>query len=229
MLKGCPYCTASRTSNIAYPSYVWKHFDNGPYSSGCYLSDVALSESGDGIFHHYTTLAGDAKFLEYVPVYEPLKHELRRIETEPFDHSKYYNSVKVKGKSFINPDKPRDEELTDWVSVHGDVDNVTTGYALGWKKQLELNYEWANTSSIRQRLARSHFNRVSTFTRIIKVTVPYDPNVHLGDTFAVHGPIADYALARDQVYRIESINHSNEASRAPVSTTLRGRWIWSIT
>lgn len=227
--KCCPHCMALRNLVSSSVNYAPNHYSNGPYSPGCYASDVALSPNGDGIFHYFTTVQGDAKFLTYVSEYEPLKHEIFKLETQPFDLSNYYNSVKVKGKSSVYDEEPRDAEMTEWASVHGDYKEGTTVVSLGRKKTLELSYDWANTKGLRDYLCYLHYQNVAQWTKTVTITVPYDQNYHLGETFAIFGPEADTIHARNKVFRIMSVGHNNDASRAPISTTLRGRWIWTIT
>jgi hypothetical protein len=227
--KCCPHCMALRNPTSSSVNYAPNHYSNGPYSPGCYTSDVALSPNGDGIFHYFTTVQGDAKFLTYVSEYEPLKHEIFKLETQPFDLSNYYNSVKVKGKSSVYDEEPRDAEMTDWASVHGDYTEGTTVVSLGRKKTLDLSYDWANTKGLRNYLCYLHYSNVAQWTKTVTITVPYDQNYHLGETFAIFGPEADTIHARNKVFRIMSVGHNNDASRAPISTTLRGRWMWTIT
>lgn len=243
--KGCPYCRAIRTGT-GYPfnapsvdsaATLYTNHITGPTSAGCLaydkvyaaaLNDVAemtIADADNGI--HYRFVTNQSELAQNVPMY----NELLSIRNVAADlKQEFYNSVEVRGASTVNPNQPIIMHKTDWPSVRGIAPAGSyDGFLLGYKKQLKLQYEWIKDTTIARWVLNSRYYNARRYRRYVDVTVPYFPDMSIGQVFSVHGAQADCAWANNQKFRIVGgVGMEYNAGQPPLGGSCRGVWIGGI-
>lgn len=224
--KCCPFCQALRNGDSG-GGYPGSHMH--PASAGC-LSYDASRVSG-GIDYHYIT--SELERTTSGLGFHPLEQEIVSLRCEnDATRDNYYNSVKVKGKSTIQPYREIVKEYNDWWSILGYAtieDGVTAvDYAIGYKKQLAVEREWINSNAIAERVLAQHWLKHSGYARQISITVPFNPMHQLGQVFAVYGEAAEAIGMRNKKFRIVGVSNSYEAGGGMSNTVIRGVEIGSL-
>jgi hypothetical protein len=208
--------------------YVWNHIRGGPSSLGCLLVDKDRSNQVAHIFGDPETGTGISWYFsteEFTAAQQGLSPDAFRTQVEHVSvaaEDQYYNSIKIKGESRLQPEAPYAMELTDWDSVHGHrVDG--TPYGLGYKKQRQISYPWAINQGIVDTQMRIAYFRHAYCGRYITVRAPYDMNYMIGDTFQIWGWLTQHMYLNGRTFRIVSINDGAEAAnQLPSHSELRG-------
>ena len=221
----CPHCGATRTANN-----VTLHYGKGPASPGCLAYDTARNGDPLGLDFRFvtSTLSYEAAGLTDPDPMTCLIAGENSISKPAMEIEHYYfNCVRIKGPDYAKDDDSTTADITDWVSVNGGATPAqSNGYVLGYKKTHERTYPWADTPQIRARVASWLFDQMSRRPEFVEVTVPYQPQVLLGNTFRIWGSLADDLGASKKKYRVWSYSHHDvtPAGGRERATTLLGRF-----
>ena len=192
---------------------------------------AALAGWGNGVKWRFLTSNRPHDFSRAgITDHRPFEYDCSRIEVDASEtKSKHYNSVHVKGSTQLNQDEPPSIEKTHWPSVRGQPEVGSASYpwgffSLGYLKQLQLSYPWANRPDILQRVAAINWANMP-WHFYANVTVPYDPFYRVGDVFTIHGSQAMHIGCDNQMFRIKGVSHGGYTPADRHNTMLKGVWI----
>jgi hypothetical protein len=230
VVVGCPYCHAIRSGDPA-SGYLYWPLHNGPASLGCFGQDMATSGNNGGIHFPlffntkdavslYGAIPSDARLRFLIDSMEP-----PRLMVD----EKYANDVSITGPCYVQP--KLDSWTTvwaDWPSIQGTGSTVglygQLGYCLGRRKKKQFDFEWANSSLIRTRLASMLGPAWALRPEYLGVAIPFAPWAQVGQVFSIAGG-QRHAL-HGKCYRIVGVEHRNLSPKNIADcTVLTGRFI----
>lgn len=225
VVVGCPYCHAIRSGDPAQ-GYLYWPLHNGPDSYGCNLHDIATSGNNWGV-HFPLFFNGKDGVALYGPVAEDARSRYLIYDLDPprlMVDEKYANHVGVTGPCYVLPNLDSYTTVwADWPSIHGTGTFSYHGYCLGRAKKRAFEYEWANSSLIRTRLAMMLGPAWALRPEYLGVSIPFAPWAQVGQVFSIAGG-QRHAL-HGKCYRIVGVEHQGISPKHPDCTKLTGRFI----
>jgi len=223
--KSCPYCSTLRSKDPDSPDYAPLHVNGGWYGTACYEQDKINAGNEWGV-HRWLALNAEAMFEVMGGVAESMSYEVTSWSLEDIAiEEEFFNHVVVTGAKRMGEEDPISSEFTWWASVHGD---PSVPYALGYKKTLTKTYEWANTRPTLNRIGYALFKRSICAPIYINVTIPFAPNILMGDVMAIYGNAPSFIYGNGKRWRVVGITHNISQATGPAATTLRCRYIGGV-
>jgi hypothetical protein len=238
IVKCCPYCRTLRNDDPSSYKYAPKHISAGPASPGCLEADALRTGLAQPYSADYFICASafDAGRLglDYGSLVtpHPLSTDALTVMASTINSpelavdDEYYNQVTVTGVRYGRKETPLSATMTDWYSVHGDVQ--TQGCRLGYIRSHEEGpLAWANRQAMVNELAYALYAKYSRKPLYVEVTCPFLPSAELGRVFAIIG--AGRLGLDGKKFRVVSYSHSNiRIDNFADGTTLRGIYIGDL-